>query len=80
MKDSKSDPTITGQIKRGVKDVRDATDETMHRSAADAERAKRDVAGEEMTPGEKIASGLNEAKERLEAEGDKAKRNIRDNT
>jgi len=79
MKDTKSDPTITGQIKRGVKDVRDAVDETMHRSTADAERARRETEGDLMTPGEKVQSGVNEAKERLEAEGDKTKRNIRDN-
>ncbi len=80
MKDTKSDPTITGQIKRGAKDVRDAVDETMHRSTAEAEHTRREVEGDTMTPGEKMASGINEAKERLEAEADKAKRNIRDNT
>lgn len=80
MKDTKSDKTVSGQIERGLKDARDALDETMHRSAAEAERTRREIEGEEMTPGEKIASGANEAKERLEAEADKAKRNIRDHT
>lgn len=80
MKGTKSDPTITGQIERGVKDVRDGAKEAMHRSAAEAEHAHREVDGDTMTAGEKVTSGLNEAKHRVEAEGDKAKRNIRDHT
>lgn len=80
MKDTKSDQSLTGQIERGVKDVRDGAHEVMHRSTAEAEHARREAEGDAMTPGEKVASGLNEAKNRVEAEGDKAKRNIRDNT
>ncbi len=80
MKDSKSDHTISGQIERGVKDVRDGAHEVMHRSTAEAEHTRRETEGDTMTPGEKVASGVNEAKNRVEAEGDKAKRNVRDNT
>lgn len=63
-----------------VKDVRDGVKEAGHRTDADAERAKRETAGNTMTTGEKLESVGNETKHRLEAEGDKAKRAIRDNT
>ena len=72
--------SITEEVKRGVQDVRDSAAEAMHHSAAEAEHTRRDVAGDAMTPGEKIASGANEAKERIKEGADKAKRSIRDNT
>ena len=67
-------------IKDTIADAKDATNETLHRSAADAERTRREVEGESMTPGEKVASGASEAKHRVEAEIDKTKRNVRDRT
>lgn len=63
-----------------AEDARDATHEAAHRTVAEAERLKRDVAGDEMTPGEKLRSGANEAKHRVEAEVDKTKREVRDKT
>lgn len=78
--DTHDKDSITGQIKRGIDDVRDGAAESMHRSAADAEKTRREVDGDNMTLGEKVTSGANEAKHRLEAEGDKAKRVTRDNT
>ncbi|HEV7180161.1 MAG TPA: hypothetical protein VGN11_09820 [Candidatus Baltobacteraceae bacterium] len=80
MSDTTNKDSITGEIKKGVDDLRDSAGEVMHRSAADAEKTKRDVAGDDMTTREKIASGASEAKERIEAEADKAKREIRDKT
>ena len=77
---SDSDKTITGQVKHGIEDARDSAGEAMHRSAAEAEKTRRDVDGDNMTLGEKVTSGVSEAKHRLEAEGDKAKRTTRDNT
>jgi hypothetical protein len=67
-------------IKKTADDVRDAMHESGHRSAAEGERAKRDVLGDEMTPGEKAGSALNEAKHRVQAEVDSGKRRIRDKT
>lgn len=80
MSSNNDDHSITGEIEKGVKDVGDAVKSGMHRSAADAERTQREVAGDTMTPGEKVKSGANEASERIKAGVDDAKRTIRDNT
>ena len=80
MSDIKSDRSISGEIERGVKDVRDTAKEAMHRSGAEAEHSRREVEGDNMSAGEKVSSVANEAKQRLEAEGDKTKRNLRDHT
>jgi hypothetical protein len=71
---------IKQKIKDTVEDVRDASSEALHRSTAEAERTRRELTGDEMTPGEKIKSGANEVANRTQAEIDKAKRQIRDKT
>jgi len=74
----------TNKFADGVKDtvdnVRDTFNEAGHRGAAEGEHAKRDVAGDEMTAEEKAGSVLNEGKENLQAEYDKTKRDIRNDT
>ncbi len=72
--------SITEEVKRGAQDVRDSASEAMHHSAAEAERTRRETAGDTMTPGEKTASAIDEAKERIEEGVDKTKRSVRDNT
>lgn len=72
--------SIKHDIKDAARDVRDATKETIHRANADAEHETRDELGDQMTMKEKAESMGREGKERLEAEGDKLKRNVRDNT
>ncbi|MBV9149736.1 MAG: hypothetical protein JO024_07715 [Candidatus Eremiobacteraeota bacterium] len=67
-------------IEDTVKDVRDSVNEASHRSEADAEKEKRNALGDAMTPGEKAGSLLNEGKNRLEAEWDKTKQDVRDKT
>ena len=67
-------------IKRTTDDVKDTIHEGAHRTAADAERARREGFGDEMTGGEKVKSVLDEAKHRTQAEIDAAKRNVRDHT
>ena len=67
-------------VKRTVDDVRDAAHEGGHRSAADAEHARRDLLGDEMRPSEKAGSIADEAKNRAQAEVDKIKRELRDKT
>jgi hypothetical protein len=67
-------------IKKTVSNVTDAIHEQKHRSDADAERARRDLLGDELTPGEKAGSVANEAVDRTQAEIDAAKRKIRENT
>jgi hypothetical protein len=71
---------VADAVKHGVDDVRDTINEAGHRSEAEGERAKREVAGDALTPGEKAASVLNEGKERVLAEVDKTKRDVRDHT
>ncbi len=65
-------------IQHAVDDVRDATKEALHRSTAEAEHARREALGDEMTWGEKAKSGANELKNRAQAEVDHAKRKARD--
>lgn len=71
---------VANAVKRGVDNVRDTVHEGQHRSAADLEREKRATLGDAMTPGEKAGSALNEAKHRVEAEYDSAKREVRNKT
>ncbi len=72
--------SITDEVKKGVQDVRDSAGAAMHHSAAEAERERRETEGDTMTPGEKMASGADEAKERIKEGVDNAKRSVRDNT
>ena len=67
-------------VKDAVHDVKDAANETKHRTVAEAERLKRDALGDEMTTGEKLESHANELKNRAQAEIDKTKRQVRDHT
>ena len=71
---------IKDAIEKTVEDVKDALHESGHRSAAEGEHAKRELVGDEMTPGEHVKSVANEAKENVQAEYDAAKRNVRDQT
>jgi hypothetical protein len=63
--------------KKAINNAKDAVNETLHRSTADAEHAKRDVAGDTMTTREKVTSVANEVKNRTQAEIDAAKREVR---
>ena len=65
-------------VKHGAEDVKDWVSEAGHRGAAEGEQAKRDVAGDTLTPGEKAGSVLNQGKEDLLAGVDHAKRDVRD--
>ena len=67
-------------INKAIDNVKDSVSEAGHRSAAEGEQAKRDVAGDAMTPGEKIGSAANQAKETLQGDFDATKRDVRSNT
>jgi histidinol phosphatase-like PHP family hydrolase len=67
-------------IKKAVENVADAVNEAGHKSTAEGEHAKREVAGDAMTPGENVKSIVNEGKENLLGGVDHAKREIRENT
>jgi hypothetical protein len=71
---------VSQGIKDTVDDLKDSIHEGQHRSAADMEKGKREVLGDEMTPSEKVGSALNEAKNRTQAQWDATKRDIRDKT
>lgn len=64
-------------VKKVVDNTRDSIHEAAHRSNAESERAKREGLGDTMTPGEKAGSAVREAKERVAAEFDKSKRELR---
>jgi hypothetical protein len=71
---------VADAVKKTTDNVRDAVHEAAHRSSAEGEHVKRDALGNEMTPGEKAASALNEATHRVEAEIDAAKQRVRNKT
>ena len=71
---------IKKSVKDGIDNTRDAAREAIHRSTADAERAQRELDGDEMTAGEKAKSVGNEVKNRTQAEMDKIKREVRSHT
>ncbi|MBV8636553.1 MAG: hypothetical protein JO322_00570 [Candidatus Eremiobacteraeota bacterium] len=72
--------SITDEVEKGVKDVRDSAAAAIHHSAAEAERNRREVEGDTMTPGEKMASVADEAKERIKEGIDDTKKSVRDHT
>jgi len=67
-------------IKDTVDNTRDTVNETLHRSAADAEETHRHVDGNTMTTKDKAASVASEATHRISAEIDAAKREVRNKT
>jgi hypothetical protein len=67
-------------VKKVVDNTKDAINEVSHRTNAEVEHVKRDVAGDEMTAGEKVKSVVKEGSERTKAEIDKAKREVRERT
>ena len=67
-------------VKKATENVKDAVSEAGHRSAAEGEQAKRDVAGDQMTGSEKVGSVFNQGKENVQAEVDATKRDVRNNT
>jgi ElaB/YqjD/DUF883 family membrane-anchored ribosome-binding protein len=64
---------IKNDLKNMVDTVKDSISEAGHKGAAEAERAKREAAGDTMTTGEKIGSVANEAKHTIAAGVDRAK-------
>jgi hypothetical protein len=58
-------------------DVRDGVDEAKHRTQATGERLSRDVQGDNMPIGERIASNVREAGHNVAAAFDKTKRDVR---
>lgn len=64
---------IKNDLKNMVGAVKDTVSEAVHTSTAEAERARREAAGETMTTSEKVGSIANEAKNNIQAGIDHAK-------
>jgi hypothetical protein len=71
---------LKDEFDRAVDNTKDATNEAKHRLEAEAEKAKRELAGDSMTTSEKVGSVLNEAQKNVEADMDHVKRDVRDKT
>ncbi len=71
---------IVDGAKNALENAKDAVSEASHRSAAEGEQAKRDLAGDQMTAGEKLGSILNQGKNTVQAEVDASKREARNAT
>jgi hypothetical protein len=71
---------IKDELKKTIDNVADTFSEAGHRANADAEHADRAAAGDVMTPGEKLGSVVNEGKEGVLADVDRAKREFRNET
>jgi hypothetical protein len=67
-------------IKKTGENVKDTLNEAGHRANAEGEKAKRDLAGEQMTTGEKVGSMFRQGTETVKADVDATKRDVRKNT
>ena len=65
--------SIKDDLKNTFESIKDTLSESGHKSTAEAERTRREVAGDTLTPGEAIASVANEAKNEVQASVDHAK-------
>jgi F0F1-type ATP synthase membrane subunit b/b' len=71
---------IKDALHKTIDNAADALSEAGHRINASTEQAKRDAAGDEMSTGDKAKSVLNEGKEKILAEVDKTKQDVRNKT
>jgi hypothetical protein len=71
---------IKHSVKKVAENIHDRIDETAHRTMAADEKATRKVAGDQMTRSEKGKSIVSQSKHEIQADVDKAKRTIRENT
>jgi hypothetical protein len=72
--------SIKDNINNAVGTVKDAVSEAGHKSTAEAERERREVAGDTMTTSEKVGSVANEGKNDVQAGIDHAKGEARKET
>lgn len=64
-------------VEKTAKNLRDSVDGSLHESAADAQRARREAEGDEMSTKEKIVSHVDEIEHRVAASVDEAKKKAR---
>lgn len=77
MAQKKSAAKLRDSIKDTVENAKDSISEAGHRTAAKGEKAKREIAGDELTIGEKVGSFVKEKKNQTQAELDANKRKLR---
>jgi hypothetical protein len=72
------------KAKRAIHDTaenaKDTLNEVTHSGKAGAERARRDVAGDDMEPADYVRSVADEAKNKIQADISSTKRDLRNNT
>ena len=71
---------VVDNVKAAVKNLKDEVSEGIHRGTADAEQKKREIAGDQMTTGEKANSIINQEKQTAQADIDAMKRDARNKT
>jgi len=71
---------VVDKVKDVVENVKDEVSEGIHRGTASAEQKKRELAGDEMTPGEKASSMIEQGKQTVQADIDAMKRDDRNKT
>jgi len=72
--------SLKEEVVKVIDNVKDAVSEATHKATAQGEQAKRDIAGDTMSPTEQIGSVLNQAKNTVQGEVDAAKQDARNNT
>ena len=72
--------SLERELDKAAKDMRDAANELKHRTTAGAERLDRDTDPGTMSEGDRMRSRINEAKNDVQADMDRAKRKVREET
>jgi hypothetical protein len=67
-------------LKKTGANIKDSLDEAGHRANAGSEKATRDLAGDQMSTGEKAGSMFRQGAETVKADVDATKRDIRSKT
>ncbi len=64
---------VGNNLKAGAENIKDSLSAAAHKANADGEQAKRDVAGDQMKPGEYVGSVVRQGTETVKAGIDQAK-------
>ena len=72
--------SLEREIDKAAKDIRDRISEAKHRTEAGAEKLERDTDPGTMSEGDRMRSAVEETKHNIQADVDKGKRELRDET
>lgn len=70
---------VEAAVERTVDKAKDAINEAKHRAEAEAERKRRELAGDDMDPASRLGSVANEIKNDVQADAAETKRSLREN-